>query len=111
MNKTEIEAYTVPHTASIEAALAVIEANHHRCAIVIDEASRVIGTVSDGDIRRAMLNHRLLSAPVDAVMNLNFVSLAPGDISKAGELSKKMHVHVFPVVGPGNELVDVVTVY
>jgi CBS domain-containing protein len=111
MNQNHLEAYIVLRSATIEAALAIIEANHHRCAIVVDESKRVVGTLSDGDVRRALLNHRLLTAPVDSVMNLNFVALSPGEDAKAREIAERLHIHVFPVVGPGNELLDVVTAY
>jgi len=68
--------FVIAADASIETALAAIEANSHRSVIVVDAGGTVVGTLSDGDIRKALLNHRLLSTPVREVMNLNF-RLAP----------------------------------
>ena len=110
MDRSEIEIYTVLRTASIEAALAVIEANHHRCVIVVDHSNRVVGTVSDGDVRRALLNHRLLSSPVDAIMNLNFIALSPGEEAKARDIYTTHRIHVVPVVDTQNTLLDVVVI-
>lgn len=102
--------HTVQRSSSIQDALVTIEANHHRCVIVVDQRNRVVGTLSDGDVRRALLDHRLISAPVEAVMNLNFISLRPGEEAKAAQLYKTHRIHVFPVVDEGNQLLDVVLV-
>ena len=103
--------YMVQDDMTMEDALAAIETNGHRCVIVVDCARRVLGTLSDGDARKALLDHRLLAAPVRDVMNLNFISLQPGEERGALELSKRYHVYVFPVVGPESELLDVVVTY
>ena len=105
------EKFTVPGSATVEQALAVIESNGHRCVIVLDARGRAVGTLSDGDVRRAMLKRRLLSIPVTDVMNLNFLALAPGEEARAKSLAEKHHVSLFPVVGALNELLDIVTTY
>ena len=111
MDEMTRDKFTVPVTATAEAALAAIEANGHRCVIVVGADNRVVGTLSDGDVRKALLDHRLLTVPVGDIMNLNFVSLAPGEGARARALAEHYRVSLFPVIGPDNQLLDVVTTY
>ncbi len=106
-----IRHFVVDACDTIETALAVIEANSHRSVIVLSEDDRVVGTLSDADVRKAMLNHRLLSTPVREVMNLNIIWLTPDDVGKASELFQRYHIFLIPVVGNRNQLLDVLTAY
>ncbi|MGQ9724136.1 MAG: nucleotidyltransferase family protein [Tepidimonas sp.] len=54
---------------SIRQAIEVIDRGAKRIALVVDEAGRLQGTVTDGDIRRGILRHLSLEAPVAEVMN------------------------------------------
>jgi len=60
---------------SIENAAALLERTSLRIIFVVAEDSRLIGTVTDGDIRRGILNHLSLKEPVSSVMNQNPISL------------------------------------
>lgn len=55
--------------ATLEEAISVIDQEALRIALVVDESNRLQGTVSDGDIRRALIKHRPLSSRVREVMN------------------------------------------
>ena len=106
-----LDKYTVVADTTIEEALAAIEANEHRSVVVVEADGRVVGTLSDGDIRKALLNRRLLSTPVREVMNLNFVWLAPDEAGKAPDLFQRHRIFIIPVLGPGNKLLDVLRGY
>lgn len=56
-------------TDSIRRAIEVIDRGAKRIALITDEAGRLLGTVTDGDIRRGLLRHLGLEAPVSEVMN------------------------------------------
>lgn len=60
----------------LHGALTVIDANRSRMAVVTDEHGLLVGTITDGDIRRWMLAGRdvHLDTPVADVMNREFVS-------------------------------------
>lgn len=53
----------------LDRAIQVIEAGSLRIALVIDEHGHLLGTVTDGDIRRALLRHLPMSTQVAEVMN------------------------------------------
>ncbi|WP_325176693.1 nucleotidyltransferase family protein [Paenibacillus alkalitolerans] len=56
---------------SIIRALEMINRGAMRIALVIDENDRLIGTVTDGDVRRGILRNVTLEAPVRQIMNNN----------------------------------------
>lgn len=59
----------IPPSMTIEEALKVIDAGAVRIALVADEGGRLLGTLSDGDVRRAIIGRVSLSAKVEQAMN------------------------------------------
>jgi len=53
---------------SLEEAIATLDRGALRIAIVVDEQDRLLGTLTDGDVRRALLKHFPLDIPVGEVM-------------------------------------------
>ena len=54
--------------ASLEQAISTMDSSALRIAIVVDEQRRLLGTLTDGDVRRALLRHLPLDIPVSQVM-------------------------------------------
>ena len=105
-------AYLVRQDDTLEAALMAIEANNHRSVIVVDQRRVVVGTLSDGDIRKLLLQHRLLSTPVHQVMNTNFVALRPSQERRAGTLfTQHPYLLLIPVVDERGRLQRILTAY
>ena len=102
--------YTVTATDSIRTAMEKIERNKHRVVVVLD-GGKVIGTVSDGDIRRAFLSEVLPIAPVSRIMQLNPHVTTESDPAKRHELIVRERVTVLPVVSEDNELIDIELAY
>lgn len=108
LNEERLGLYTVSPRATLSEAMAVIERNHARCAIVVDgEQATVVGALSDGDVRRALLARRLLSTPVEKVMNLNPIMVRPGGEQEAPHLAREHRVSLIPVVGDNQEILDI----
>ena len=55
-------------TTSLEEAISVLDKGGLRIAIVVDDQRRLLGTLTDGDVRRALLRHMSLDTPVREVM-------------------------------------------
>ena len=76
---------------------------------VCDKEGKMAGTVTDGDIRRALIAGRELTDRVDSVMNEKFHYVSPGDdvASKMSEARKK-HIELLPVISEGRviEIID-----
>lgn len=54
---------------TVRETIAAISANSYQIALVVDSADHLLGTVTDGDIRRAILRGTGLDSLVDEVMN------------------------------------------
>ena len=105
-----MDMFTVKVTDSIRTAMEKISVNHYRVAIVLD-GKRVVGTASDGDIRRALLRDVMPMAPVEKIMNINCKTTTERDPHKQAEIIRREMVTVLPVVNAQNELVDVAVAY
>jgi CBS domain-containing protein len=108
---TVLSLYTVPHTATVREAMERISANRHRVVVVLDDGERVIGTVSDGDLRRAFMHEILPMAPVTRIMQLNPHVTTETDPARRREIIQAEQVTVLPVVSEDNRLLDIELAY
>jgi dTDP-glucose pyrophosphorylase len=92
---------TVKPTDTLQAALAVIASGGVGLAVVT-RSGRVTGTITDGQIRRAVLAGRGLEDVVSDVMSDQPVSVRPGARAKEiGELLSAHRLRAVPVVDKG----------
>jgi len=98
--------------ASIEDAIQAIDGGGGRIALVVDADGVLLGTVTDGDVRRAIIGHMALTAPASGAMNASpRTILHPVDRKRAVALMNQHHVAQIPVVDEigrvvGIELLD-----
>lgn len=107
----DLTLFTIHHASTIRDAMERIEANRHRVVVVVDDELRVLGTVSDGDVRRAFLHDALPITPVSRIMQLNPRVITVAERGRGLEALKEKHVTVLPVVDEQNRLVDVLVAY
>lgn len=62
-------------SANLSDGIKVIDSSHVQIAFVVDENKCLVGTITDGDIRRALLRGEPLNAPVERVMFRGFHAL------------------------------------
>ncbi len=55
--------------ATIKKALKVIEKGHIKIALVVDNKNKLIGTLTDGDIRRGFLKGYNINSPINSIIN------------------------------------------
>ncbi|CAI6084366.1 nucleotidyltransferase family protein [Cohnella sp. JJ-181] len=68
---TDWQSTIVPMDMTIEQAVKTIDSSSMQIALVTDEAGRLVGTITDGDIRRGILRGIGLQEPVVLIMNAN----------------------------------------
>lgn len=76
---------------NVRAALKIINDEALRIAIVIDENQHLLGVVTDGDIRRGILNNIDLDASVTKVMNVT-PKVAYSDMPQAQLINKWLRI-------------------
>lgn len=87
-------------------ALGVIDAGALRLALVVDENGVLLGTLSDGDVRRALIHGLSLSDPVSQAMNRRPKTvLASADREEVFAIMDKHDLLVIPAVDDSGQLV------
>jgi dTDP-glucose pyrophosphorylase len=93
--------FSVKPTDTLRAAIERIEASGRGVAVVL-KGGRVTGTVTDAQVRRAVLAGRTLDDPVESVMTRKPVTIPPR--TKASEVVELLHAYrlrAVPVVDKG----------
>lgn len=90
--------------------LEIIDASARQIALVVDHAERLLGTVTDGDVRRGLLRGKSLNDPVSQVMNAYPTVASPYD-SKENILAlmKLKQLQQIPVVDEDGRVLHVET--
>lgn len=79
--RTDLAVFCVAPTNTIREALARIDRNAQGIALVVDGTGRLLDTVTDGDVRRAILAGVELEAPVSALQNRRLHSASPKPVT------------------------------
>ena len=90
-------------------AIRVLDLSALQIALVVDDEEHLLGTVTDGDIRRGILRGIPLSNSLDQVMNKSPFFISEGD--DRNELIKTMTAREFshaPVVDDENRIIDLI---
>ena len=92
--------------ASIQEALAHINSAATQLALVVDADRRLLGTLSDGDVRRALLARLQLSDPVSLCMCRTPATVRVGE-SRDAMITKmrQMALHQLPVIDDAGRVV------
>ncbi|MBO6576990.1 MAG: nucleotidyltransferase family protein [Rhodothermales bacterium] len=97
----------VPEDMPILDALAVITRESSQAVVVVDQAGRLRGVMTDGDVRRGLLRGSQLHDPVHTVMNGRPRSLSVNARGFAREIMRRAAVQQIPIVDESGRVVDV----
>ena len=92
---------------SIEDTMRVIGDGNVKIALVVDKDSHLLGTVSDGDIRRALLNGSLMNDSIDNVYQINSITAKIGSNRDVLEdLCSRHIIDQIPILNQEDKVVD-----
>lgn len=114
---SDLSQYLVPPTATVGQVMACIDRNTKGIALVVDADGRLLNTVTDGDVRRAILAGLKLEAPVQTLLeDKRQKSRATPLTAPAGtppaDLLRRMqegHVRQLPLVDDAGKPTELVT--
>ena len=99
--------FVLPDTKLLDA-VKKLDKNNEKILMVVDNSLRLLGTITDGDIRRSMLRNAALDCPVREVMHKKPSTLKPGySVEEANSLIEKLKISYIPVLDEG-KVVDLV---
>lgn len=93
--KNDMDGYLATRDITVIGAIEALQKSPRQFVLVVDETGALVGSVTDGDIRRALLKGLGFEDPITAAMNTNPVYF----IESTGEISKpEADVELLPVV-------------
>ena len=85
----------------------VIDHGAAQIALVVDEQQRLLGTLTDGDIRRGLLHGETLEAPAERLMNRQFRFVRSGeDQTVVLEMMRRQVLRQIPVLDAEGRVVQ-----
>jgi CBS domain-containing protein len=102
--------YLIKEGATIADALSLITDNKHGAIIVVREDLTLVGVVSDGDIRRALVKGGTMLTPVGKLVNPNTITITDGlDKKKESDRLFLEHteINLIPITDVRNRVVGV----
>lgn len=108
MDKTK-KNFLITQNMTIREALLKIELNQQRSVIVVDEDNKkkVIGTLSDGDIRKGLINNILIDTKVSKIMNLDFIYVMKDEKIDYDKLLEEKNIFLLPIIDSDFNLYDI----
>ena len=105
--------YIISKYKSIRDALTQLEKNDQKCLIAVDENKKIFGTLTDGDIRRALLKKANLDTKISNFVKKNPISIKLNStklihkeidekIKKIIKLSKDENIDLIPIIDKKN---------
>ncbi|RDU21870.1 nucleotidyltransferase family protein [Anaerosacchariphilus polymeriproducens] len=108
MIKEKIKNFLVSQETAIVDTLQKIDENGKGIVFVLDEKERLIGAVTDGDIRRWLIKTGELSAKIYHLMNLNPITAYRKDKVNAQEVMDKYKITALPILSTTGTVLDIV---
>lgn len=110
MISEKLKTFIIEESTSVLEALHKIDQNKKGFLVVVDDDGAVLGTLTDGDIRRAFIKGTSVNETIELVYTKKFKFLTPTDgIPGATELFKNESIKFLPVVDNENKLLNIIT--
>ncbi|MEX0333120.1 nucleotidyltransferase family protein [Vibrio tubiashii] len=102
----------ISESSTIKQALEIINSEALRVAVVVDKNKTLLGMVTDGDIRRGLLNDLLLTDPVAKVMNPNPTTAFEGSSrEELIALMEKLDILSVPLLDKSGKVIGLETLH
>lgn len=108
MDAERLSKFIGKDSISIVDAMGMIDANSKGILFIVDDDEKLIGSLTDGDIRRWIMRSGSISAKVSEAMNTSPKSLSVGEVKNAVNIMKQQFITAIPIVDDNNRIVDVV---
>ena len=105
----KLQHLTIDLSARICDTIRAIDQGSRQVALVVDAEGRLVATVTDGDIRRALLSGLNLDTPITEVMRPDFVAVRTTDGPEAARrLMWARKLHQVPIIDCEGKPVDLI---
>lgn len=105
--KSDISKFVADDDITVVEAMQRIDANSHGILYVVKDG-RLLGSLTDGDIRRFIIKGGALDTPIRKAMFTNTKYVFESEIGSAAEVMKSYKIYSVPVINKSRELVDII---
>ena len=93
---------------TIQETLVKLQNTSLKCLIVVNKKNVLLGTINDGDIRRAILKNAKLNFKIAKYYRKNCYFIESGEVSRTDitEKFKKFKINLIPVLNKNKKVVD-----
>lgn len=106
MKKNDLEKFVALGDTNLVDAMKKIDLNSYQILFVVDDEGRLLGSVSDGDIRRSLIHDGDLYKKIGTIMNPNTQHVKNGDLWDKEYWRLHPWITVVPVVDHEKKIVD-----
>jgi len=99
--------FQIDSALTLQDAMQVIDRGAAQIALVVDDQQRLLGTLTDGDIRRGLLRGSSLETPVEQLMNRRFRFVRSSeDLAAVLEMMRRDELRQIPVLDEEGRVVQ-----
>ena len=97
--------------ANIKNALEQLSKTGEKCLVVVDKKNKILGTISDGDVRKAILKGKFYKNKISEFYQKNPIFLRKENysLSQAKNILIKKRIDIIPIIEKSRKVVDVLT--
>jgi dTDP-glucose pyrophosphorylase len=110
MDKAKLESLLIPPDLTIKQAMQKLNETQEKILFSANEDNKLLGTVTDGDIRRGIINGVRFNDKVKKIMQQNFISVQfdPEMKEHAKQLMIRNNIQQIPVLDVEANIIDVI---
>lgn len=106
----DIKPFLVAPTSTLREVISTIDKGSIQVAIVVDENLKLLGIVTDGDVRRALMNGSSFDVETSSFMTSDPIALEEDFCRNDGiTLMREKFIHHIPVIDGNRKVVDIFT--
>ena len=105
------ENITITEKASIKQAMKLLNKTGENCLLVVDENNKLLGTLTDGDLRRSILKGVNYHSSIQESYNQKPFVLQSGEFSnkEAGKIMTRKKIDLLPILNSEEKVLDYLT--
>jgi dTDP-glucose pyrophosphorylase len=106
--KNDLSKFIISSNQMIRHAMECIDSNWREVSLVSDSEQRIIGVITDGDIRRGLLRGLTMDSPATEIMTKTFFSVGPdADRTTVLDIMKSRSIRHVPVLDAQGRLIGI----
>lgn len=105
----KISNFTINLNATIKTALIKLNISSHKCLLVLNDKKKLIGTISDGDIRKELLKNFNLNHKIEKFYNKNPIKINDKNFNheEIKRIFQNTMVDIIPVINSSSEIISI----